>query len=78
MKVRILGLCEIVSPQSCLLQLGRGAVKTDGQLLPRFYKKTVATKLWGRVMPKPFFPIYLMIVMAVAHLLNEGFVKNKA
>ena len=53
------------------------AVKTGVQL-PRFYKKTVATKLWGRVMPKPFFPIYLMIVMVVAHLLNEGFVKNKA
>ncbi|CAE7235267.1 unnamed protein product [Symbiodinium sp. CCMP2592] len=49
-----------------------------GPLGQLFYKKTVATKLWGRVMPKPFFPIYLMIVMLVAHLLNEGFVKNKA
>jgi len=46
-----------------------------GQL---FYKKRVATKLWGRVMPMWFFPIYLLIVTASGHALNEGFVKNKA
>lgn len=46
-----------------------------GQL---FYKKRVAQKLWGRVMPKAFFPVYLSIVMAGAYLMNEGFVKNKA
>mmetsp|Transcript_52961 Transcript_52961/g.124039 ORF Transcript_52961/g.124039 Transcript_52961/m.124039 type:complete len:445 (+) Transcript_52961:71-1405(+) len=46
-----------------------------GQL---FYKKKVAFKLWGRVMPKPFFPIYMAIVMVAGHFLNEGFVKNKA
>lgn len=27
-------------------------------------------------MPKPFFPIYLLIVLAAGHLVNEGFVKN--
>jgi len=45
-----------------------------GQL---FYKKKIATKLWGRVMPQSFFPIYLLIVMAISHLTNEGFVKSK-
>mmetsp|Transcript_54527 Transcript_54527/g.130048 ORF Transcript_54527/g.130048 Transcript_54527/m.130048 type:complete len:447 (+) Transcript_54527:124-1464(+) len=45
-----------------------------GQL---FYKKKVAFKLWGGVMPKSFFPVYLAIVMLAGHLMNEGFVKNK-
>lgn len=45
-----------------------------GQL---FYKKAVATRLWGRVMPKRFFPVYLLIVMLSGHVLNEGFVKSK-
>merc|ERR1719210_61798 len=45
-----------------------------GQL---FYKKKIATQLWGRVMPKSFFPIYLLIVAVASHLANEGFVKNK-
>lgn len=43
-----------------------------------FYKKVVARKLWGAPKPTSFFPIYLMICVACAHLLNEGFVKNKA
>mmetsp|Transcript_66578 Transcript_66578/g.124237 ORF Transcript_66578/g.124237 Transcript_66578/m.124237 type:complete len:444 (-) Transcript_66578:435-1766(-) len=46
-----------------------------GQL---FYKRRVALKLWGGVMPKSFFPVYVAIVMLAGHLLNEGFVKNKA
>mmetsp|Transcript_991 Transcript_991/g.2035 ORF Transcript_991/g.2035 Transcript_991/m.2035 type:complete len:446 (-) Transcript_991:345-1682(-) len=46
-----------------------------GQL---FYKKSVATRLWGKVMPKPFFPIYLFIVMMASHIMNEHFVKNKS
>jgi hypothetical protein len=45
-----------------------------GQL---FYKKAIATRLWGRVMPKSFFPIWLMLVMLASHLVNEGFVKSK-
>lgn len=44
-----------------------------GQL---FYKRVVATRIWGRVMPKAFFPVYLLIVLAAGHLMNEGFVKN--
>lgn len=46
-----------------------------GQL---FYKKAVALRLWGKVMPKRFFPIYLLIVTLAAHAVNEGFLKNKA
>lgn len=46
-----------------------------GQL---FYKKMVATRLWGQVLPKRFFAIYLSIVFIVSHLLNEFFLKSKA
>lgn len=42
-----------------------------------FYKKAVATRLWGKVLPKSFFPTYLALVMLAAHATNEGFVKNK-
>lgn len=42
-----------------------------------FYKKAVATRLWGRVMPQGFFPAYLAIVLLSGHLINEGFLKNK-
>lgn len=45
-----------------------------GQL---FYKKVIAKELWGRVMPKKFFPLYLGIVMLCSHFVNEGFVKNR-
>lgn len=45
-----------------------------GQL---FYKKAVATRLWGKVMPKRSFPLYLLIVILSGHVLNEGFVKSK-
>merc|ERR1719440_45718 len=45
-----------------------------GQL---FYKKKLATKLWGRVMPTSFFPVWLLIVILSSHLANETFVKNK-
>lgn len=46
-----------------------------GQL---FYKKAVATRLWGRVMPQSFFPIYLLLVLLAGHIANEGFVKSKS
>jgi len=46
-----------------------------GQL---FYKKKIATALWGRVMPKWFFPLYLLIVGLAGHTVNESFVKNRA
>jgi len=45
-----------------------------GQL---FYKKAIAKKLWGRVMPKSFFPVYLLLVLLSGHLANEGFMKSK-
>mmetsp|Transcript_79323 Transcript_79323/g.256422 ORF Transcript_79323/g.256422 Transcript_79323/m.256422 type:complete len:454 (+) Transcript_79323:62-1423(+) len=45
-----------------------------GQLL---YKKAVANRVFGRVMPMKFFPVYLGIVMLASHVVNEGFVKNK-
>eukprot|EP00929_Paragymnodinium_shiwhaense_P045855 TRINITY_DN23380_c0_g1_i1.p1 TRINITY_DN23380_c0_g1~~TRINITY_DN23380_c0_g1_i1.p1 ORF type:complete len:454 (-),score=109.05 TRINITY_DN23380_c0_g1_i1:525-1886(-) len=45
-----------------------------GQL---FYKKAIATRLWGRIMPHSFFPAYLAIVMIASHIVNEGVVKNK-
>eukprot|EP00405_Crypthecodinium_cohnii_P043336 CAMPEP_0206576176 /NCGR_PEP_ID=MMETSP0325_2-20121206/30582_1 /ASSEMBLY_ACC=CAM_ASM_000347 /TAXON_ID=2866 /ORGANISM="Crypthecodinium cohnii, Strain Seligo" /LENGTH=462 /DNA_ID=CAMNT_0054081315 /DNA_START=30 /DNA_END=1419 /DNA_ORIENTATION=+ len=45
-----------------------------GQL---FYKRDVATKLFGGVVERRFFPVYLAVVMLVSHLINEGFVKNQ-
>lgn len=42
-----------------------------------FYKKILATRLWGRPMPNAFFPVYLAICLGCSHLLNENFVKNK-
>lgn len=44
-----------------------------GQL---FYKKLVALKLFGTVMPMSFFPKYMALVMVAAALLNEFFVKS--
>lgn len=43
-----------------------------------FYKRAVATRLWGKVMPRAFFPVYFLIVAIFAHLTSEGFVKTKA
>jgi len=48
-----------------------------GPLGQLFYKKAVATRLWGKIMPQKFFPIYLLLVLLSGHVLNEGFVKNK-
>ncbi|CAE7399613.1 unnamed protein product [Symbiodinium pilosum] len=42
-----------------------------------FYKKVLARKLWGGPMSTRFFPIYLAICLALSHLTNEYFVKNK-
>lgn len=46
-----------------------------GQL---FYKKAVALRLWGKVQPQKFFPVYILIVLTSSHLMNEYFVKSKA
>jgi len=42
-----------------------------------FYKKALAKRLWGKAMPRSFFPVYLLIVLACSHLVNEFFVKSK-
>jgi len=42
-----------------------------------FYKKILATRLWGRPMPTSFFPAYLAICLVCSHFLNENFVKSK-
>lgn len=47
-----------------------------GPLGQVFYKKKVATYLWGRVQPKSFFPMYLLIVLLSSWVVNETFVKN--
>ncbi|CAE8646607.1 unnamed protein product [Polarella glacialis] len=47
-----------------------------GPLGQLFYKKAVAMRLWGKVMPQKFFPIYLLLVLLSGQVLNEGFVKN--
>jgi len=42
-----------------------------------FYKKALATRLWGKPMPTSFFPAYLAICLVCSHFLNENFVKSK-
>jgi peptidoglycan/LPS O-acetylase OafA/YrhL len=44
-----------------------------------FYKRVVATKLFGKVFTQhpQFFPVYLIIVLASAALTHEFFIKNK-
>jgi peptidoglycan/LPS O-acetylase OafA/YrhL len=45
-----------------------------------FYKRAVASKLWGTVFTKypEFFPAYLAIVLLAAVVVHEKFMKNKA
>merc|ERR1712176_397846 len=47
-----------------------------GPLGQLFYKKKVATRIFGRVQPQSFFPVYLLIVLLASHIVNETFVKN--
>jgi len=44
-----------------------------------FYKRVVATKLFGTVFTKypQFFPVYLLIVLVSAAVVHEIFIKNK-
>jgi peptidoglycan/LPS O-acetylase OafA/YrhL len=44
-----------------------------GALGQVFYKKIIATKLWGAVMPQSFFPVYCLIVLASAAALQHLF-----
>ncbi|CAK9106520.1 Cytochrome P450 CYP72A219 [Durusdinium trenchii] len=48
-----------------------------GPLGQIFYKKKIAEKLWGGILPKRFFPLYLLLVMVAGHFTNEYFVKSK-
>eukprot|EP00429_Kryptoperidinium_foliaceum_P086963 CAMPEP_0176197772 /NCGR_PEP_ID=MMETSP0121_2-20121125/7713_1 /TAXON_ID=160619 /ORGANISM="Kryptoperidinium foliaceum, Strain CCMP 1326" /LENGTH=415 /DNA_ID=CAMNT_0017536609 /DNA_START=67 /DNA_END=1314 /DNA_ORIENTATION=+ len=41
-----------------------------------FFKKSVATPVFGGPMPRSFFPVYLLIVFLASGLVNEGFIKN--
>lgn len=43
-----------------------------------FYKKVVATTLWGNIMPESFFSCYLAIVFLCAMAVQKFFVENKA
>lgn len=49
-----------------------------GALGQLFYKKVVATKVWGAVMPKSFFPAYLLCVVLAAAALHHLFLENKS
>eukprot|EP00429_Kryptoperidinium_foliaceum_P066497 CAMPEP_0176052296 /NCGR_PEP_ID=MMETSP0120_2-20121206/26001_1 /TAXON_ID=160619 /ORGANISM="Kryptoperidinium foliaceum, Strain CCMP 1326" /LENGTH=413 /DNA_ID=CAMNT_0017385735 /DNA_START=48 /DNA_END=1289 /DNA_ORIENTATION=+ len=42
-----------------------------------FYKKALAARLWGRPMPRSFFPLYLLIVILASHVTNQSFVQSK-
>jgi len=44
-----------------------------GQLL---YKKSVATRLWGRPLPRSAFPAYLLAVLVSSFLVSEHIVKS--
>ena len=48
-----------------------------GALGQLFYKKVIATKVWGAVMGPSFFPAYCAIVLVSAAVLHHGFVENK-
>jgi peptidoglycan/LPS O-acetylase OafA/YrhL len=50
-----------------------------GPLGQVFYKKLIATKLWGKVLFGPeYFALYLGTVLISAYLLNTFFLQNKA
>ncbi|KAF8057114.1 hypothetical protein HT031_006123 [Scenedesmus sp. PABB004] len=48
-----------------------------GALGQVFYKKIIATKLWGGVMPLSFFPAYVAITLAAAAAVQKLFLENK-
>ena len=48
-----------------------------GALGQLFYKKIIATKVWGAVMPPSFFPAYCAIVLVAAAALHHLFIENK-
>lgn len=48
-----------------------------GALGQLFYKKIIATKVWGGVMPLSFFPAYCAIVLLSAAAVQKFFLENK-
>ncbi len=38
--------------------------------------RKIAEKLWGGIMPKRFFPFYLLLVLVAGHFTNEFFVRG--
>lgn len=38
--------------------------------------RKIAEKLWGGILPKKFFPFYLLLVMVAGHFTNEFFVPS--
>ncbi|GAB4823535.1 hypothetical protein N2152v2_010581 [Parachlorella kessleri] len=48
-----------------------------GALGQLFYKKVIATKVWGGVMPQSFFPLYCGIVLLAAAACQHLFLENK-
>lgn len=48
-----------------------------GALGQLFYKKIIATKVWGAVKPLGFFPLYCAAVLLAAAVLQKVFLENK-
>lgn len=48
-----------------------------GALGQLFYKKIIATKVWGGVMPQSFFPAFCAIVLLTAAAVQKLFLENK-
>lgn len=38
--------------------------------------RKIAEKLWGGILPKRFFPLYLLLVMVAGHFTNEYFARH--
>jgi hypothetical protein len=65
--------CTLIPP--CLLQgtISFPIFVLHGALGQLFYKKIVATKVWGGVMPLSFFPAYCAIVLLSAAAVQKFF-----
>jgi len=43
-----------------------------------FFKKSVASRIFGAPMPRAFFPVYLLVVFLGSQLINEAVIKSDA
>jgi hypothetical protein len=82
MSVILCHLCEALHAVKCLLVvsllLRQGTISfpifvLHGALGQLFYKKIIATKVWGSVMPLSFFPAYCAIVLLSAAAVQKFF-----